>query len=78
LAAAISAVTRSREQMIRKMVDYVLTAELTRVVWTVTVLWFGMQVEKLEHCYFYWVVSVLKQRIVKILPQETTKFRKCT
>lgn len=56
LAAAISAVTRSREQMMREMVGYVLATEVTIVVWKMTVLRFGMRVEKLAHCYFSWVV----------------------
>lgn len=73
LAAAISAVTRRREKMMREMVGYVLATEVTTVVWTVTVLRFGMQVEKLAHCCFSWVVSVQKQRILQDASSEDNK-----
>ena len=63
MAAAISAVTRIREQMMLQMVDYVLATDLTTVVRTVIVLQFGMQVGKLAHCYFSWTVCPQKQRM---------------
>ena len=73
LAAPISAVTRSREQMMREMVGYVLATEVTTVVITVTVLRFGMQVEILARCYFSWVVFVQKQRIMQDASSEDNK-----
>jgi hypothetical protein len=35
---------------------------VTRAVWTAAVLQCGMQMEKLPHYYFSWIVSFQKQR----------------